>query len=269
MIDYRGQVALVTGAASGIGRGLAEALAARGARVVCADIDYAGAEDTAHRCGGGAVPTQTDLARTDAAGRLIAAVFAGIGRLDLIASNAGMPGTGRRLLKSDLDDRHVAAMFEVNMLAAVRFAQAYVPALETAGARGRLLITGSENSLSVPAAVKGFGLGVYAASKHGVLILAEWLRDEMLGGNKPLDVHILLPGGVYTGMTADGLGADPAKWPPQMGIITPERCAEIALAGLDAGLFYVPTHAHLADDMDARHAAIKAAVRTLALLPGG
>jgi NAD(P)-dependent dehydrogenase (short-subunit alcohol dehydrogenase family) len=156
-------------------------------------------------------------------------------------------------------------MFEVNMFAAIRLVQAWVPRLEADGRRGRLMITASENSLSVPDAVKNFGLGLYGASKHGVLVLAEWLRAEMAGGSKPLDVHVLLPGGVYTGMTADGLGPDPANWPAAMAIITPDRCAEIALAGLDAGLFWIPTHRHLADDMRPRSEGVAQAVRALGL----
>lgn len=265
MIDFNGQVALVTGAASGIGRALAEALAARGAQVIAADIDGDGAAATAQAIGGDALPV--DLAQPGAAAGLVARAYALAGRIDLIASNAGMgSGSGpNRLLRTDIDAPRVAAMFEVNMLAMVRMAQVWVPRLAADGRRGRLLVTGSENSLSVPDAVKTFGLGLYGASKHGVLALAEWLRAETIGGDKPLDVHILLPGGVYTGMTAAGLGPDPAQWPAAMGIITPKRCAEIALAGLDAGLFWIPTHRHLADDMIARHHGIAEAVRVLGL----
>lgn len=263
MIDWTGQGALITGGASGIGKALAEALAARGARIIIADIDAAGAAAVAAAVGGTAMTV--DLSDPAAAAALIDRAEAEAGGLDFIASNAGM-GSGpgpKRLLKADLDAPHVAAMFEVNMFAAVRLAQAWVPRLESEGRRGRLMITGSENSLSVPDAVKTFGLGLYAASKHGVLILAEWLRNECAGGNKPLDVHLLLPGGVYTGMTADGLGPDPARWPPEMGIITPEAAAATALAGLDAGLFYIPTHRHLIDDMAPRHEAMRAATALL------
>ena len=265
MIDFAGQVALVTGAASGIGRALAQGLAVRGALVIAADIDANGAAQTAHMTNGQAL--QVDLSLPNAATGLVERAYALAGRIDFIASNAGMssgPGP-KRLLKVDIDAPSVAQMLEVNMLAMVRLAQAWVPRLEADGRRGRLMVTGSENSLSVPDAVKTFGLGLYGASKHGVLVLAEWLRSEMAGGGKPLDVHILLPGGVYTGMTADSLGSDPAKWPAAMAIITPERCAEIALAGLDAGLFWIPTHRHLADDMAARHDGIAAAVRVLGL----
>lgn len=263
MLDFAGQVGVVTGAASGIGRALAGALSGRGACVVLVDI----APEViaiAQALGNGARGIVADLSDPGAAATLIADVFATEGRIDLLCSNAGM-GYTKRLLKADLDDPRLARMFEVNMFAALRLAQAYVPELERRGQHGRLMITGSENSLSVPAAVKGFGLGLYAASKHGVLILAEWLRDEMAGGAKPLDVHVLLPGGVYTGMTAPDLPADPAAWPAAMAIISPERCAEIALAGLDAGLFYIPTHAHLADDMAPRHAGVADSVRLLGL----
>ncbi len=260
MIDWQGRVALVTGAGSGIGRALSEALASRGARLFCADIDGDAAAETAIGIDGEAL--SIDLAEPDAALTLVEHIHARTGGIDFVASNAGV-GYRKRLLKADLDDPALARMFELNMLAALRLAQAWMPHLEAGATRGRLMITGSENSLSVPTAVQGFGLGLYAASKHGVLALAEWLRDEMAGGDKPLDVHILLPGGVYTGMTADGLGADPAQWPAAMAIITPERCAEIALAGLDAGLFHIPTHRHLADDMQARNASIAESLRVL------
>lgn len=265
MIDFNDRVALVTGAASGIGRALAVALAGRGARVIAADIDAAGAAETARLTGGQVLAV--DLAAPGAAAGLVDRAYDLAGQVDFIASNAGM-GSGpgpKRLLKADLDAQRLADMFEVNMFAAIRLVQAWVPRLEADGRRGRLMITGSENSLSVPAAVKTFGLGLYGASKHGVLALAEWLHQEMQGGDKPLDVHVLLPGGVYTRMTADGLGPDPEKWPADMAIITPQRCAEIALAGLDAGLFYIPTHRHLADDMGPRHDGIARAVRILGL----
>jgi NAD(P)-dependent dehydrogenase (short-subunit alcohol dehydrogenase family) len=265
MIDYANKVVLVTGAASGIGRALAIAIAARGGRVIAADIDGAGVAETARLTKGEALVV--DLAQPGAAVDLIDRAYTLTGHIDMIASNAGM-GSGpgpKRLLKADLDAPRVAEMFEVNMFAAIRLVQAWVPRLEATNRRGRLMITGSENSLSVPDAVKGFGLGLYAASKHGVLVLAEWLRHEMAAGKKPLDVHVLLPGGVYTGMTADGLGPDPAGWPADMHVITAERCAEIALDGLDKGLFWIPTHRHLADDMGPRHQGVADAVRALGL----
>lgn len=261
MIDYSGRAALVTGGASGIGRALAAALAARGAAVVVADLDAEGAARVAAECGNGASSLATDLSDPGAAARMVAEAFVRHGRLDLIASNAGI-SHNKRLLKEDFDSPEVVDLFEVNFWANLRVAQAYVAELEARGQRGRLMMTGSENSLSVPAAVKGFGLGLYAATKHALLIAAEWLRDECEGGGKPMDVHVLLPGGVYTPRMARRV-PDPANAP--LPLIMPERCAEIALAGLDAGLFYIPTHPHLADDIRPRAEAIGAAVTRLGL----
>jgi NAD(P)-dependent dehydrogenase (short-subunit alcohol dehydrogenase family) len=261
MIDYDGKVALVTGAGSGIGKAIAAALAARGARVVLADIDEAAVNAAAAELGAKGQAIVTDLARTDAPAKLIQQSHAFHGRLDLICSNAGI-GRNKRLVKEAFDDDAVARLFGVNLFAGLRLAQAYVPTLEGSPVRGRMMFTGSENSLSVPAAVKGAGLGLYAATKHALLITAEWLRDEL--ATAPLDLHVLMPGAVYTPLIARMI-PDPAKAPPQLGLISSERCAELALSGMDHGLFYIPTHAHLADDMRPRTEGIAAALKTLGL----
>jgi NAD(P)-dependent dehydrogenase (short-subunit alcohol dehydrogenase family) len=260
MIDYRGTTALVTGAASGIGRALSEALAARGARVIMADVAGDALKKAAAGLGHAATQIQCDLAIPGAPADLVAQAFAVHGRLDLICSNAGI-GHNRRLMKETLD-AGVERLFAVNLFAALRVLQAYLPLLERSGARGRLMITGSENSLSVPAAVKRSALGMYAATKHGVLIMAEWMRNEL--AEAPIDLHVLMPGAVYTPMIARVL-PDPAKAPPELGLIMPERCAEIALKGMDLGLFYVPTHAHLIDDMGPRYEGVAEAVKILGL----
>jgi short-subunit dehydrogenase len=123
------------------------------------------------------------------------------------------------------------------------------------------MITGSEHSLSVPAAVKGRGLGLYGATKHGVLIMAEWLRDESAAA---LGVHLLIPGAVYTPLIARGL-PDPTRAPPEFELIMPERCAELALRGMDLGLFYIPTHAHIRQDIQPRYEGVLGALKALGL----
>ncbi|MBU6166908.1 MAG: SDR family oxidoreductase [Alphaproteobacteria bacterium] len=266
MIDWNGQRVAVTGAASGIGRALALALAARGAAVTAADVNADGVAQTAALCGGEALVV--DLADGAAGRAAVERLVARHGRLDAVFANAGI-GYTRRLLKADLDDPGLARLWEINMLGPIRLAQALVAAAEAGGWRARIVITGSENSLSLPPSIQNFGNAIYAASKHGVLILAEWLATECRNAGKPLDVHVLLPGGVFTGMTAAGLGDDPAQWPAEMGIIRPERAAEICLNGLDLGLFHIPTHAHLIDDMGWRHDSVAAATAALGLAKQG
>ena len=262
MIAYEGKVALVTGAGSGIGRALAHALAARGARVVLADVDADGVTAAVSALGDAGHTIVCDLGLAGAAERLVAEAHAVHGRLDLICSNAGI-GHNKRLAKAAFDES-VERLFAVNFFAGLRIAQAYLALAPQSGARGRLMWTASENSLSVPSAVKGSGLGLYAASKHSLLIAAEWLRDELAAVGAPLDLHVLLPGAVYTPLVAKKL-PDPAMAPPQLGLIMPERCAELALKGMDLGLFYIPTHAHLADDMRPRFDGVAAALKALGL----
>jgi len=260
MIDYRDKVALVTGGASGIGEALAVALSARGADVVIADIQQDLAAEVAARLPRPGVAVGCDLSDPDAPARLVKDTFISRGRLDLVCSNAGI-GRRKRMMQEDFGPATMQ-LFEINLFAPFRIAQAYGGMLEKAGQRGRLMITGSENSLSLPQAVTRSRLGAYGASKHGVLIMAEWLREEL--GGELMDVHVLMPGGVYTPLIASGI-PDPAMIPPEFNVIMPERCAEIALKGLDLGLFYIPTHKHIGDDIRPRAEGVQAALKALGL----
>jgi NAD(P)-dependent dehydrogenase (short-subunit alcohol dehydrogenase family) len=259
MIDYSGASALVTGAASGIGRSLARALAARGASVVLADVNEAGAQEAAKEIGDRAIAIGIDLASPGSAVMLIEQAFGWRQRLDLVCSNAGI-GYAKKIRNEPLGT-DAQGLFEVNFFAAIRLTQAYLQALAPTGARGRLMITGSENSLSAPKATRGFGLGLYGATKHAVLIMAEWLRDEC---HAELDVHVLMPGSVYTPLVSRAI-PDPAAAPPELGLIMPAECADFALRGIDLGLFYIPTHAHIAEDIRPRYEGILNALKELGL----
>lgn len=258
MIEHAGSVALITGGASGIGKALAEALHARGAHVVIADRQAEAAEAVARSLNGHAIAC--DLSRPEDCARAVNGAFDWKGRLDLVCANAGT-GVRNPVLKEDFGPA-TERLFAVNLQAPIRMAQAYAARLTAAGTRGRLMITSSENALSLPAGVRHSRIGAYAASKHGVLILAEWLREEL--GGETMDLHVLLPGAVYTPLVAAGI-PDFNTAPKELGLIMPERCAEIALNGLDLGLFYIPTHAHIADDMRPRTEGVAESLTALGL----
>lgn len=260
MIDHTGTTALVTGGASGIGKALAQALKARGATVIIADVNEATLQAAAVDLGNGTHALVCDLAAAHEPARLVERAHALTGRLDLVCSNAGI-GLNKRVLRQPID-AHADRLMNVNLFAGIRLAQAYAAKLAQTSARGRMLFTASENALSIPAAVKGAGLGLYAATKHALLIMLEWLRDE--SSSAPIDIHVLLPGAVYTPLVAKNL-PDPAMAPPALNLIMPARCAEIALRGMDLGLFYIPTQRHLVDDMQPRMEAIRASVNALEL----
>jgi NAD(P)-dependent dehydrogenase (short-subunit alcohol dehydrogenase family) len=264
MIDYQDKVALVTGAASGIGAAIAAALAARGAHVLCADRDLEGAQAVAKALGGKAQALHCDLSDPTAAAQLIDKAYGLCKHLSLVVSNAGV-GRAKRVIKARYDDE-LAAMFEINLFAGPKLAQAYHQRLEASGQRGRLMVTGSENSLSVPQAVQQSALGYYGATKHGLLVAMEWLRIEQQGGL--LDLHVLMPGAVYTPLIAAKL-PDPALAPPELELIMPEQCAAIALKGMDLGLFYIPTQAHILEDMQPRLDGVAQALAALGIERAG
>ena len=263
MIDYNNKVVLVTGAASGIGAAVAEALTARGAQVVCADINADHLQQTVLATGDKAKAITCDLADPNVAEQLIDDVYTEMGRLDLVCSNAGI-GFAGKLATTDFSDQRIEKLFEINLFAGLKLGGAYSARLASAGARGRFIVTASENSLSVPNAVRKSRLALYAASKHALLIAMEWFRIEQAEG--PLDLHVLMPGAVYTPLIAKGL-PDPAQAPPELGLITPARCAEIALSGMDLDLFYIPTHAHIFDDLQPRATEVASALRALGIHP--
>lgn len=260
MIDYSESNALVTGAASGIGAALAKGLGARGARVICADLNVEDAERVAAEIGGTAIGLGCDLGDPDGAEKLLEQAWDTVGKLDVVCSNAGI-GNSTSVANSRFDD-NMAHLFEVNLFAGMKLAQDYARRLHEVGERGRFMATASENSLSVPSAVKAGKMAFYGASKHGLLIAMEWFRIEQENG--PLDLHVLMPGAVYTPMIARAL-PDPALAPPELELIMPEQCAAIALRGMDLNLFYIPTQAHLLQDMQPRMAGVEAALQALGI----
>ena len=258
MIDYAGKQALVTGAASGIGAALARGLAERGARVICADVNAQEVKKIAEEIGGESTVLACDLAEPDGAENLLEHAWASAGSLDLVCSNAGIGFSGS-VAGTRFDDS-MSRLFEVNFFAGMKLAQGYARRLEGSGRRGRFMVTASENSLSVPSAVNAGRLAFYGATKHALLVAMEWFRIEQENG--PLALHVLMPGAVYTPLVS-GLLPDPALAPPELELIMPEQCAERALRGMDLGLFYIPTQAHLLEDMQPRMEEVKAALQAL------
>ncbi|MBU6372341.1 MAG: SDR family oxidoreductase [Alphaproteobacteria bacterium] len=244
---------LVTGAASGIGRALAAAFTDRGARLTIADVNAEGLAAVAGALG--ATPVTCDVADRGQVEAMFAAAAATHGPIDLVCSNAGI---GRNKAVLATTDANLELLFAVNFRSALSVAQTYAAQLAAQNHAGRILFTASENSLSLPDAVREMRLGPYAATKHALLILVEWMREEFRGG--PLAPALLFPGPVLTepfraAMDSGrfGQGMDPARKAAfEAQLITPEACAARAISGLERGLFYIPTHAHLRDDMQDR-----------------
>jgi NADP-dependent 3-hydroxy acid dehydrogenase YdfG len=178
-----GRVGVVTGAASGIGRALAEGLIAEGMSVVLADVDAEAVETTAAEIGGVAVPT--DVSDADSVQALADAVLERFGAVHVLCNNAGVSGRFGRTWATSIDEWRW--VLDVNVLGVVNGLRSFVP----------ILLEQDEGHIVNTASAAGFealpGMGPYAASKHAVLGLSEALRREI---SPHVGVSVLIPGGV-------------------------------------------------------------------------
>jgi 3-oxoacyl-[acyl-carrier protein] reductase len=195
------RVALVTGASRGIGRAIAEALAAAGYRVV---INFArhGEQAEATRAaiassGGTAVAVQADVSDSREVARMFATIDADFGRLDALVNNAGIGSRVDRL--TDIDDETWRRTLAVNLDGAFFCMRLAIPRLKAAGG-GRIV------NVSSGAARTGGGIGAhYAASKAGMLALTAKAARELAGDG--ISVNAVLPSVIETEML-DALAPD-------------------------------------------------------------
>jgi NAD(P)-dependent dehydrogenase (short-subunit alcohol dehydrogenase family) len=163
----------VTGAASGLGRALCIALAKRGARVLIADIDLAGAEQTAHeveQSGGQASVQRCDVSKVDEVEALAALADARFGGTDLIANNAGV-GVGGPVGQVSLRDWEW--VIGINLWGVIYGCHAFVPRFKKQGSGHVLNIASAAGLMSAPE------MGPYNVTKAGVVSLSETLYGEL------------------------------------------------------------------------------------------
>ena len=225
-MELNGGVAVVTGAARGIGAALARAFAKEGAHVVVADLDADGCRTVADELGGTAVPT--DVSRAEQVTALVESTLARHGRIDLFASNAGV-GLGGG---PDAPDEVWETSWRVNVMAHVWAARAVVPAMLERGG-GTLLQT-----VSAAALVNHIDAAPYAVTKAAALSFAEWLSINH--GDQGLQVSCLCPQGVNTAMLREDRGGVGALL--RQDVLEPEDVAAAALAGLREGRFLILPH---------------------------
>jgi NAD(P)-dependent dehydrogenase (short-subunit alcohol dehydrogenase family)/pimeloyl-ACP methyl ester carboxylesterase len=184
-----GQLALVTGAGSGIGRATALALAAQGADLVCVDIDFGAAERTAAEIDG--VAFQLDVADGAATQRLAERVLREVGVPDLVMANAGVAVAGSFLDTSEEEWRHIV---DVNLFGVVNTLRAFVPPLVQRGEGGHVVVTASAAGF-----LPSPSLPAYSTTKAGVLMLAQCLAGELAPDG--IGVSAICPGFVHTNIT--------------------------------------------------------------------
>ena len=225
-------VAVVTGGASGIGLAAATKFARLGLRICIADLgeerlaSAAAVLSEASPHGSASVMTvAADVSRIDDVRQLEFAVRQRFGDIDVLMNNAGVqPGSG--MFGPAANWSHVIG---VNLWGVIHGTQVFVPRMIERGRPGLIINTGSKQGITTPP-----GDPAYNVSKAGVKAFTEALQHELR--NLPdarLSAHLLIPGFVFTGLTAKGRTDKPAAaW-------TPEQTADFMMEKLSAGDFYI------------------------------
>jgi 3-oxoacyl-[acyl-carrier protein] reductase len=192
--DLTGRVALVTGAAGGIGRTSAEVLAGAGATVVCADVNAEGVAETARgilEAGGKAESAELDVAQRGAASTLVGHVVARHGGLHVMCNIAGVMIDSTII---ELDPDEFDRILDINLKGVVYGCQAAGKAMVEQG--GGSIINMASAAVLTPAA----GIGPYAICKAGVAQLTKSMAVEV--GKRGVRVNSIAPGFVPTNMTS-------------------------------------------------------------------
>ncbi|HVW39742.1 MAG TPA: SDR family NAD(P)-dependent oxidoreductase [Amycolatopsis sp.] len=235
-----GQVAVITGGASGIGYGLAEALAGRGMRVVVSDIRenaVADAESSLRAAGADVTGVVADVGVEASVRDLADRTMAAYGRVDLVCNNAGVVCPAVPMWEQDAATWE--RMIGVKVLGVVHGVKVFAPLLIEQGT-GHILNTASAGGLApLP------GLSPYAGVMHAVVGLTETLDVELKQAAPALGATVLCPGRVDTplGLNSAALGMlrpqaqDSAPLPD--GTLSPREVAEAAIEAIEAGRVHV------------------------------
>ncbi|HRN87085.1 glucose 1-dehydrogenase [Hyphomicrobium sp.] len=196
------KIAIVTGAASGFGRGIAEAFAAEGARVVIADIDVARADEVAATIGNGALSVGIDVSKKDDVTRLVETTVDAFGGLDIVVNNAGVTHRNQSLMTVTEDE--FDRIYAVNVKSIYLMTLAVVPELEKRGG-GSIINTASTAGLRPRP-----GLTWYNGSKGAVITLTKSMAAELAPKN--IRVNAINPVIGETGLLEEFMGtADTAE----------------------------------------------------------
>ena len=250
-------VAVITGAASGIGKGLAERFAAEGMKVVLADVEeepLAKLEADLKAKGAAVLTVRTDVSNATEVENLAARTLETFGAVHILCNNAGVV-CSRPVWEHSLADWEW--VLSVNLWGVIHGIRAFVPRMLAQGDACHIV-----NTASILGLVGGSGEGIYKVSKHGVVVLSETLADELAQKGANIEVHVLCPGWVRTGILdsarnrPDALG-NPAETehPQETSIggsrntraemeagLSPAEVAEHVYNAIQNGTFYIHTH---------------------------
>ena len=256
MKEFKDRVAVVTGAASGIGRGLADRFGAEGMRVVLADVEQPALDDAAREmeaAGATVLAVRTDVSKPDDVDALARAAIDRFGTVHVLCNNAGVGG-GKSSWEESLDDWQW--VLGVNLWGVINGVRSFVPIMLGNGEEGHIV-----NTASVAGLIAGAALASYTASKHAVVGLSESLALELQAASAgKIGVSVLCPALTNTRiLDADrnrpgGPDERPAEGTPERMFLdmmkthfstegmAPATTAEIVLDAIKERRFCILTH---------------------------
>lgn len=233
-MEIRGRIAVVTGAAGGIGSALVRALLDAGAQsVIATDLDRGAVEAANPSAEGRVLPRALDVTDEAATRALVDEIARTVGPIDLWFANAGLAGGGG----PDEPDEVWNRQWQVNLMAHVYATRALLPGWLARG-EGHLVTTAS-----MAGVLTTLGDGVYAATKHAAVGYAEWLAITY--GDQGVRVSCVCPGAVDTPMLRGGAGGDADRAAAVIGggdVLPAADAAERIVAGVTEDRFLILTH---------------------------
>lgn len=244
MSEQQGQVAVITGAASGIGRGLAEQAARRGMRLVLADVDATGVQAlcaSLQADGVQAVACVTDVGQLAQVERLRDVAVEQFGGVDLLFNNAGVMQTG---YSWEISAAQWQRMLDINLTGVINGIRCFVPLLLSQGRAAHVINTASlAGLLSSPL------MAPYNVTKQAVVALSETLHYELALLGAPVSVSVLCPGPVASDIMASNQTTDAAGSSFSQLLdssirqgMTPAELAEVVFEAIDHKRFWILPH---------------------------
>jgi NAD(P)-dependent dehydrogenase (short-subunit alcohol dehydrogenase family) len=270
MNDFPGRVAVVTGAASGIGLGIARALAVRGVSLAIADIDFASLQRAAadlSATGVSVLPIPVDVSNRRDMYAAAVAVSEAFGRLDILVNNAGVAYNAKPL--HETPDEMIDWNIAVNLVGVLNGIKAFVPRIIASGRGGHVVNTSSIGGFQVRKSDK-WHQGLYAATKYAVTALSEGLRLDL--EHVGIGVSILAPSHVLTEIGSSDRNRPARFGGPTTGAqsplveqmlrasgMAPDQVGERVVQAIIDNELYVFTHMEGLPLVEARHRCIESA----------
>lgn len=273
MVDRRGlkqldgKVAVVTGAASGIGFALCERFGAEGMRLVMADVEERALTEAAARLrlqGREVIAIPTDVSQSDDVHRLAAATYEAYGAAHVLCNNAGVVKSARTW---ELTADDWKWLIDVNLWGVIHGIRAFVPRMLAGGESAHIV-----NTASVIALLPMVNKAPYAAAKAGVMAVSEALQVDLDADEAPIGVSVLFPGFIPTRITESERNRPSAltqsavrKSPSSIGGIqstmSAAEVAEVVVEAIRNGRFWIVTHPEYLDLVEQRAHGIRAGAR--------